>query len=379
MKVMIVVTHLLGSGHLARALTLTRAFRASGHSVHLVSGGQHVPHLLKETGDVTELEPLRSDGVNFTRLLDRHGDVAGPKVFDDRIRVMLSRLDQIRPDVLITELFPFGRRVLRAEFTALLKAAHAMTPKPLICSSVRDILAPPSKPAKAAMADDITAQFYNAVLVHADPEITPLEMSWPVSGTLRPFLHYTGYVAADDAGPHPDRAGAGEILVSAGGGSVGDPVYEAALGAAALTPDRTWRLLAGGKDAEQRVARLAERAPANAIAEPARPDFRQMLRHVAVSVSMCGYNTALDILQAGTPAVFIPFDEGGEVEQGLRARALSRLDGIEVILTADLTHATLAAAVARVQRAPRRARRTDLSGGARRSVEIVAALRAGMT
>ncbi len=378
MKVMIVVTHLLGSGHLARALTLSRAFHAAGHSVHLVSGGQHVPHLLKEADDVTGLEPLRSDGVNFTRLLDRHGNVAGPQIFEDRIRVLLRCLDQTRPDVLITELFPFGRRVLRAEFTALLEAARAMKPRPLICSSVRDILAPPSKPAKAVMADDMTVQYYDAVLVHADPDITPLEMSWPVSEKLRPYLQYTGYVAADDAGPHPERAGEGEILVSAGGGSVGDPVYEAALGAAALTPDRTWRLLSGGKDAEQRAAQLSAQAPANVIAEPARTDFRQMLRHVAVSVSMCGYNTALDILQAGTPAVFIPFDDGDEVEQGLRARALAQLEGIEVLLTADLTPETLAQAVARVQRAPRRMPRADLSGGAGRTVEIVAALRAGM-
>jgi len=45
-----------------------------------------------------------------------------------------------------------------------------------------------------------------------------------------------------------------------------------------------------------------------------------MLYHAAASVSLCGYNTALDILQAGTPAVFVPFDDGSEVEQGLRAR-----------------------------------------------------------
>ena len=33
MKVMIAVTHLLGTGHLARALTLGRAFAAQGHVV----------------------------------------------------------------------------------------------------------------------------------------------------------------------------------------------------------------------------------------------------------------------------------------------------------------------------------------------------------
>ena len=44
MRVMIVVTHLLGTGHLARALTLGRAFAHSGHRVTVVSGGLPVPH-----------------------------------------------------------------------------------------------------------------------------------------------------------------------------------------------------------------------------------------------------------------------------------------------------------------------------------------------
>jgi len=61
------------------------------------------------------------------------------------------------------------------------------------------------------------------------------------------------------------------------------------------------------------------------VVEPPTPDFRMLLTGAAASVSMCGYNTALDVLQAGVPAVLIPFDDGGEVEQGLRADALAAL------------------------------------------------------
>ncbi|HBR43215.1 MAG TPA: glycosyltransferase, partial [Sulfitobacter sp.] len=43
MKVSIVVTHLLGTGHLARALTLGRAYGAAGHDVQVVSGGMPAP------------------------------------------------------------------------------------------------------------------------------------------------------------------------------------------------------------------------------------------------------------------------------------------------------------------------------------------------
>ena len=57
-----------------------------------------------------------------------------------------------------------------------------------------------------------------------------------------------------------------------------------------------------------------------------------MLYHAAASVSLCGYNTALDVLQSGVPAVLVPFDNGGEVEQSLRAEALAPQE-----LVADLS------------------------------------------
>ena len=61
MKVSIVVTHLLGTGHLARALTLGRAYGAAGHDVQVVSGGMPAPQLNSDGVDVVQLPPLRSD------------------------------------------------------------------------------------------------------------------------------------------------------------------------------------------------------------------------------------------------------------------------------------------------------------------------------
>ena len=69
MNVLIAVTHLLGTGHLARALTLARAFVAQGHKVQILSGGGPAPQLDHSGVDLLQLPPLRSDGVDFTRLL----------------------------------------------------------------------------------------------------------------------------------------------------------------------------------------------------------------------------------------------------------------------------------------------------------------------
>ncbi|WP_299962942.1 glycosyltransferase [uncultured Roseobacter sp.] len=370
MRVAILVTHLLGSGHLARALTLGRAVDAAGHKAVVLSGGMPAPQLATSGVQFVQLPPLRSDGVAFTRLLDADGGEASAALLDARATAIRAALVASPVDVLITELFPFGRRVLRAEFLSAIEAARSQTPAPLICASIRDILAPPSKPARAETTQDIITRLYDAVLVHADPDVTPLEASWPVTGALAAKLHYTGFVAPLPPGPHPDGIGSGEILVSAGGGDVGGALFEAALSAAVATPAWRWRVLVGG-GADARVATLADAAPSNLKVEPARPDFRQMLQGSAASVSMAGYNTALDLLQTGTPAVLIPFDAGGETEQSLRAAALSKLPGVEVLRTAELTGERLRDAVAKVQAAPPRAPRADGMEGAARTVEIL--------
>ncbi len=369
MKVMIVVTHLLGTGHLSRALTLARAFRQTGHRISLVSGGMPAPHLQDADIPLHQLPPVRSDGVDFTRLLDMQGDVVTDSALARRQTALLDHFHAEAPDVLITELFPFGRRILRDEFRALLSAARGSAGKPLICASIRDILAPPSKPRKAAFADDMIATYYDAVLVHSDAAITPLNLSWPVSRVLQPRLRYTGFVAPPPAPAHPQSAGAEEVIVSAGGGDVGAEIFAAALQAARRDPDRQWRLLLGGAKAAERGAQMD--APANVVVEPARPDFRQMLHHAAASVSMCGYNTALDILQTGCRAVFIPFDAGSEVEQGIRAEALAKRPGIAVVRSADLTAETLLQALLEVTAGPRAAPLHQGLDGAARTVEIV--------
>ena len=369
MKVMIVVTHLLGTGHLSRALTLGRAFRDAGDEVLIASGGRDAPHLDRAGLGWLQLPPLASDGVDFTRLLDDSGQEADAAWLAARIDALCQTLADFAPDVLVTELFPFGRRSLSGEFRALLEAAHGQRHRPLVLCSIRDILAPPSKPAKATRAEEMVTRFYDAVLVHSDPQATPLERSWPVTPALAARLRYTGYVAPPAPEPHPQSLGLGEVLVSAGGGAVGDSIFRTALAAAALRPDLRWRLLVGGQDAAY-LHDLRQGAPANALVEPARPDFRQMLPQAAASVSMCGYNTAMDLLQAGPPAVLIPFDAGKEVEQGLRAAALANLPSIAVLRADALSAESLVAALDKVIAAGPRAATPLRFDGAAQTVAI---------
>lgn len=372
MKVLIAVTHLLGTGHLSRALTLGRAFAAEGHEVAVLSGGLPAPQLDYGGVQLIQMPPITSDGTNFTRLLNADGNEVDEAYRELRRTSAIDALQEMQPDVLIVELFPFGRRSLSDEFLALLKSTAQTRPRPRVYCSVRDILAPPSKPSKAERAEEILKTHFDGVLVHSDPNVTTLADSWPVTPNLEGILRYTGYVAPTAPEPHPLKEGQGEVLVSAGGGSVGQALFECAVEAARQS-DRHWRLLVGGKDREERILALRERAgDLDITIEGVRSDFRQMLHSAACSVSMCGYNTTMDLLQTGVPAVLVPFDDGGEVEQTLRANSLAHQSAMEVLTSAEATPPLMTKLVEKVIAEGRRDTGRLQMNGAAKTVEIVA-------
>jgi predicted glycosyltransferase len=59
-------------------------------------------------------------------------------------------------------------------------------------------------------------------------------------------------------------------------------------------------------------------------------------------VSQCGYNTALDIVASGVPALVVPFAEGREDEQMNRARRLEALQLLRLLPPPSLDGARLA-------------------------------------
>jgi predicted glycosyltransferase len=370
-RVLIVVTHLLGAGHLTRASALARAFTRAGHEVTVVTGGMPTRQWVVEGLTVVQLPPVRTQGFDFKTLLDEHGSPVGPERRAVRQRALLETFDSVRPDAVLTELFPFGRRTLSGEFMALLEAAHARRPRPVVVSSIRDILEPPHKPERAVEAHERVRAYYDAVLVHGDAAVVTLERSWPVDDGIRPLLRPTGYV--DGGAPvSPAQEPAGDIVVSGGSSTGGIRLYLTALAAAALVPDLPWRVLVGASVEEAEFGAIAGAAPAHMRVEHARADFRALLSGCAVSVSQLGYNTAVDLLRTKPRAVFAPFEADGlETEQRLRAERLSALGWGEMIGEADLSPESLAAAVRRALTLPRRDPVPIGLDGADRSVAIV--------
>ena len=96
--------------------------------------------------------------------------------------------------------------------------------------------------------------------------------------------------------------------------------------------------------ATDRAACLAAAAPTLMI-EPARPDFPGLLRRCRLSISQAGYNTVMDVLNAGCASVLVPFAQGGEGEQTIRASLLAQRGLATVVAEPDLTPHSLIQAI----------------------------------
>jgi predicted glycosyltransferase len=351
-KIFFHVQHLLGIGHLKRAATLAHALRGAGFEVTLASGGTPVQGI-----DVLQLPPASSP--DLKQLLDEHGKPVDEAWKARRRGRLIDAFRRFAPDVLLIELFPFGRRQLRFELLPLLDAAQGK----LVVCSVRDVLQP--RPAREDEALECFERYFDHLLVHGDPRIARFGNEARLAGKV----HYTGYVAEENSAE--GEAGRGEVLVSAGGGAVGRRLLEAALEARPLSAlrSRPWRILAGvnfpGLEA------LQARAGEGVIVERFRNDFTLRLRNCVLSVSQAGYNTVVETLQARARAVLVPYAAGGEVEQTARAKLLEERGLVQVVEEASLSPATLAAAIDRAAAAPRPAPDAVDLDGARASAALL--------
>jgi len=375
-RVLFWVQHLLGIGHLARTATLARALTAAGMDVTVASGGEPAPVIDVGDARLAQLPSVRAVDLYFKVLHDAD-DKPIDDAWRDRRRDAMARLYRdVRPHVLATELFPFGRRQFRFELEPLL--AEAKADGVPIVASVRDILVAPPKPERLTEMLERTKRWYDLVLVHGDPNLVPFERTFPHLGEIADRVRYTGYVVDSREDP-PGDDGADEVIVSAGGGAVAEPLLRAAMAARPLTTaaDARWRFLVGHNLPASVFDDLAAAASENVIVERARRDFPTLLKRCRLSISQGGYNTVLETLAAGARAVIAPYAGGLETEQTLRAEALQARGALEVAPEDDLTPEKLAGAIDRALAGPpSSAAGVDIDGAAK-TAAILHALAAG--
>ena len=363
------VQHLLGIGHLARASRIAAAMAARGLDVTVVTGGTPVEGFPGPDVKHVALPPIVSGDAGFSGLVDSDGRPVDKAFEAMRRDLLLDAFRQAKPDIVMIEAFPFGRRQVRFELLPLLDEIAAMPDRPLVACSLRDILQARAKPGRDEESVALVERYFDRVLVHGDPGFAELGDTFPLAAQIADKVIYTGLVSAPPPSPPAETF---DVIVSAGGGAVGAGLILAAAQAAHRLPQNLrWALISGPNLPQADYDAIAAGKPDNAELFRFRRDFASLLMSSRVSVSQAGYNTVCDILRAGCGSVVVPFTAGGETEQQVRAERLVA-KGLASVVTEEALSVEAMADAIRAQLATGRRpdHRLDLEG-ADRTAEIL--------
>lgn len=362
-RIFFYVQHLLGIGHLARASRIAAALVGDGFDVTMVTGGAPIAGFPGFAVRSVQLPPVVAGG-GFSGLADLQGHPVDGAFRQQRRDQLLDVFRQCRPDIVVLEAFPFGRRQMRFELLPLLDAMEATVPKPLLVTSVRDILQEHAKPGRNEETVELLNRYFDLVMVHADPKFATLDETFPLASSINCEVAYTGLVAAPVPPPPTQHY---DVLISAGGGAAGRDLVKSAVAAARMVSGAgNWALVTGPNLSQSEFEAATREAPPGLSIFRFREDFASLLAGARLSVSQAGYNTVCDILRGGCRSLLIPFAAGGETEQTFRATRLERLGLASVLTEQDLTPDRLAAAITRGLSTPRPpAHSLDLEGAMR--------------
>ncbi len=341
--------HASGIGQLTRAFALAHALAAPFRVIML--SGAPVPRgvPVPDSIEVIDLPPLAGDAEPDPASGAPSWDLTAAQL--QRHGLVSHALRRLHPAMVLVELFPFGHRPLTGEILSLIRAARGQQHPARIVCSLPDIL-PDTRPQQQHHDDRarwLAHRYFDAVLVHADPGYVRLEESFRPSKPLAVPVHHTGYVLpVRPAAPQVPREP--RILVSAGGGSTGFPLFVSALEAYARLAPATGlglRIVAGPFLPEPDWAALQRLAHGRSGVELVRqvPDMVDEMCRARLSISQFGYGTALDIVVARVPALVVPHAAPGRNEQVRRAETFARLGAVRHLPAESLDSARLSTAI----------------------------------
>lgn len=365
--------HLIGVGHHFRNREIVRAL-SQDHQVYFVDGGRQIlGGDLPDTVERIQLSPVfaSKEGLSSD---EPSRDIQ--EVLCERCDVLCEAIESIDPDIFMIEFFPFDRWGFRSELISAIESARSTNPDVKVICSLRDI------PMRAKTADLIgppmpdvlvsrlqfdsvpfggmqyvhtlmARRYYNevcptlnthfdALLVHGDPKVTRLEEHFPWVEDIEIPIEYTGHVS-EKLKPQRRKNGLPKrfVLVSAGGGA---EAYEL------IVPCiEAWKLLlkkgaTQGKemviftgpfvydDQFESLKHICDGGPFRLSRFV--PDFLSWMQAADFSISRAGYNTCMNVLETGTPALLVPSVPMGD--QVFRAEKLSELGLADVIASEDL-------------------------------------------
>lgn len=347
-KIMFYCQHVSGMGHFIRSMEIVRGLK--DFDVCFLSGGEVAWDFeLPPSVEMVNLPPIRFDE-DFKDIQSVDNLLNLNEVKEVRKERLLCEFERVRPDIIIFELFPFGRRKFTFELVPLLDRVLSSGRSTKVVCSLRDILV--SKRDQTRYEEqvcDLMNQYFDLLLIHSDPSFQRLEDTFSRVKDIKCEIRYTGFVvqrpqqnhiSLEEDTPHIP-AGEPFILVSIGGGRIGYKLLECAIESSHIveeTMPHRMLIFTGPYMPDELLLKLqcmVEKTP-NIKIHRYTPQFLSYMEKAALSISLAGYNTCMNIITTGVKALILPLTGINKEEQTIRADKLEKLGIVATISPQEL-------------------------------------------
>jgi predicted glycosyltransferase len=264
-----------------------------------------------------------------------------------RADMLVAAADAFDPDLLLVDHMPHGAQ---GELLPTLRHLRAQRPTTKIVLGLRDILDDPKVVERVWTTEGATAalgEFYDTLLIYGAQEVFDAGAVYGFASVMDGRMAYAGFVGHQGRERLPkerDRERA-LIFAMAGGGADGYPMLRAVVDAFpqidAVLPSRLV-VTTGPFMPEELREDLRQRATSDLIKiKTSVKDTWHYLRWSDAVVAMAGYNSSVEILRAGCPAVLVP-RHGPSAEQRMRARLFADQRWVRMIDPTELDETTMA-------------------------------------
>jgi predicted glycosyltransferase len=345
MRVLFHYTHKQTLGHTTRSVALATALCRHGAEVLILQGGVPQPFIHFPKGCRVLDIPFPFD--NRTSF---QAQVVTPSSVNKRAQFILKTAAEFSPDVFITEFFPFGRLAYLPELLPTLRYLRKKGTR-IIASIGYPLLIDLDRLEDKTFAALHRAAFafFDTFMIHTPNKLETSYIQETIQSqalshsyaaimkNIKNKIIYTGYVFPERmlTGGTPLAAEknteSNTIVISRGGGAVYPKLITTAIEAQRHIDQSIRTVIACGPATTSQEMNLFQSClkvsdKKRVLISNQIDNLDDHLRTCRVSVSLCGYNTSVQLMRFGTPSVIIPYRNNKSTlptnDQVARARLL---------------------------------------------------------
>lgn len=328
-KIIIHCQYVYGIGHFVRTIQLATTL-IKEFEVYIVNGGQIINQFpIHENIRIINIPAIYKDEKE-NLLIPVDNNLSLQECLDKRLAIIKEVVLNIKPEVVITEHFPFGF-LFKDEALAFINSARVINPTLKVVASVRDVIENNIGNPNDNLTIKILNESYDLLLIHGDKNIISIKDSFPLFNKIKINIKHTGYIVQELTTCFNKNEKI-NILVSIGAGRLGSELLVKVLESYSLLNKDKYNLtLFTGVFQENKESILSELNLDNVeMYEFDRNIYLSKLSVADLVISLGGYNSMMEAISLNKRIlVYNRQFLGANLEQDIRINTFKNLNLLE--------------------------------------------------